>query len=151
MPDKIVALLQPAAVRPGTGVGIDGKAISLGTVTNFALAAVKDARSSAAPVPASSPRWTQALKDGLSALERSAAAVEASRQPDESVAATRQLIASYRTFSGNVASARLAAKSVPNDSLVEGPAVLAPTGTAAPGTAADQPQAAATTASTSAG
>src|SRR3546814_15333067 len=77
MPDKIVALLQPAAVRPGTGVGIDGKAISLGTVTNFALAAVKDARSSAAPVPASSPRWTRALKDGLSALERSAAAVEA--------------------------------------------------------------------------
>lgn len=151
IPDKVVALLQPAPARPGSRAGSGGKAISLGIVTSFASAAVKDARSLAALVQAGSARRTQSLKDGLSALEKSAAAVAASRLPDESIAATRELIGSYRTLSGDIASARLAAKAAQNDPLAEGPAALAPTGVAAAGTAVAQPQAAATTASSSAG
>lgn len=111
MSRDLVAMLDPAsgAAEAAGRSGVPKTTIT--TLAGFGLAAVAKARSLVSSVQKPGQRNAQRMKEGVAALEKSAAAIKASKQPEAAVASTRELIGSFSQLSGLVASARLATSS----------------------------------------
>lgn len=104
MPRNLLAMLQPTGSD-----GEDAAPVTSATLAGFATAALTQARSLVSAIPQPSQRNSRPLRDGLAALDRQAGAIKASEDAETAAASTRELIASYRKLSRDVAAARLAA------------------------------------------
>jgi len=109
MSRDLVAMLDPAsgAAEAGGRSGVSKTTIT--TLAGFGLAAVAKARSLVSSVQKPQPRDAQRMRNGVAALEKSAAAIKASEEPEAAVASARELIGSFSQLNGLVTSARLAA------------------------------------------